>query len=119
MVIVALIATVLVFVQNMLMFAFGLKESAIFSFPLSFAGIFLTEVASLWAGYFCIRRFLHHKRILVLTGWALMVLVAAELVLPVSYFSTWVQHARQETALNRIDLVGASIEPLASDRGGI
>jgi hypothetical protein len=119
MVVLALIATVLVFVQNTLMFALGFKESAIFSFPLSFTGIFLAEVASLWAGYFCIRRFLHHKRALFLTGWALMVLAAAELMLPVSYFSTWVQHARREAALNRIDLVGTSIEPLASDRGGI
>jgi hypothetical protein len=44
--IIVLTATVLAFIQNMVMFSFGLKELAIFSFPLSFTGIFLAEIIS-------------------------------------------------------------------------
>lgn len=118
MIIVALIATVLAFVQNMVMFAFGLKELAIFSFPVSFAGIFLVEIAAIWAGYFCARKFLRNRRGLALAAWMIAVLGAAELTLPKSTFTTLVRHAIREHVLNGIEVAGTSVEPLASDRGG-
>jgi hypothetical protein len=118
MFIIALIATVVAFIQNLVMFAFGFKEQAIYSFPLSFAGIFLAEVFSIWAGYFCVRGFLRKRRTLALAAWALITLGTAELALPASFFGTWIQHAKRERMLNQIELVGSSIEPLASDRGG-
>jgi len=119
MFIIALIATVLAFAQNIIMFSFGLKELAIFSFPLSFVGIFLAEIISIWVGYFCVRKFLRNRRSLALAGWIIIVLGTVELALPVSYFSTWVQHAKRESVLNQIEHVGTSVEPLASDRNGI
>jgi hypothetical protein len=74
--IIALTATVLAFIQNMVMFSFGLKELAILSFPLSFTGIGLAQVISIWAGYFCVRKFLHARRSLALAGWVIIVLGA-------------------------------------------
>jgi hypothetical protein len=118
MLLVAVIATLLAFLQNIVMFAFGLKEMAIFSFPLSFTGIFLAEMVSIWTAYFCVRKFLHKRRTLALTAWVVLTLGTAELAMPASYFTLWVQHAGRERALNRIQQVGSSIEPLASDRGG-
>ena len=70
MLVVAVIATILAFVQNTVMFSLGMKEMAIFAFPLSFVGIFLAEVVLIWAAYFCVRRFLRRSRALVLAGWA-------------------------------------------------
>jgi len=116
--IIALIATVLAVIQNLVMFSFGLKEQAIFFSPLSFIGIFLAEITSIWAGYFCARKFLHDMRTVALLGWVVVILGAAELLLPVSFFSTWVQHVRRANVLNQIEQVGTSIEPLASDQGG-
>jgi len=68
MLVIALIATVLAFIQNLLMFVFGMKEMAIYSFPLSFTGIFLSEIAAIWTGYFCVRRFLRRRRVLALAA---------------------------------------------------
>ena len=118
MLIVAGTATLVAFLQNTVMLAFGLKEMAIFSFPLSFLGIFLAEILSIWVGCFCAWRFLTKRRVLALTAWVVLTLGTAELALPASYFSTWVRHARRESVLNRIELGGSSIEALASDRGG-
>jgi hypothetical protein len=118
MFLIALIATVVAFIQNLVMFTLGMKEQAIFSFPLSFAGIFLAEVLSIWAGYFCARKFLRQWRTLAVAAWVVITLATAELALPVSYFSAWMQHAKRERVLNQIERVGTSIEPLASDRGG-
>jgi hypothetical protein len=118
MFIIALFATVLAFIQNTVMFSFGLKELAIFSFPLSFAGIFLAEIVSIWAGYFFARNATRNKPILALAGWVIMVLGTAELVLPMSYFTTWVQLAKRNSILNQIEQAGTSIEALVSDRGG-
>ena len=118
MFIIALIATVLVFIQNLLMFAFGMKESAIYAFPLSFTWIFLSEIAAIWTGYFCARRFLRRRRTLVLAAWVIVVLGAAEVALPGSFFTIGVQYAWRNLALKRIELAGTSFESLASDRGG-
>ena len=118
MFIVALIATVVAFIQNMVMFRFGMKELAIFSFPLSFVGVFLLEVIAIWTGYFCARKLLRIRRALALVVWVVVVLGVAELTLPMSYFSSWVQHAKRENVLNQIKQVGISVEPLASNRGG-
>ena len=118
MFIIALIATVLAFVQNLLMFAFGMKESAIFAFPLSFTGIFLGEIAAIWTGYFCARRFLRRRRPLALAAWVIVVLGAAEVALPGSFFTIGVQYAGRQLALNRIKVAGTSFEALASNRGG-
>jgi len=117
--VIAITATVLAFVQNTVMFSLGMKEMAIFAFPLSFVGIFLAEVVLIWAAYFCIRRFLRRSRALVLAGWAIFVLGAAEPMLPASYFTTLVQHAKRKQVLDQIEQTGASIEPLASDQSSI
>ena len=69
MFIIALIATVLAFIQNSAIFSFGMKEFAIFSSPLSFAGIFLAEIAAIWTGYACARRFLRRRHLLALAVW--------------------------------------------------
>jgi len=114
---IALIAILVAVMQNTLMFAFGLKESAIVSSPLSFVGIFIAEFVSIGAGYFCVRKFLRDRRRLVLTAWMIAVLGAAEVVLPVSSFGTLVQRAKRERVLGRIAQVKTVIEPLASDRG--
>jgi hypothetical protein len=116
MFIIAFTGTVLAFVQNSVMFRLGMKELAIFSFPLSFLGIFLAELVSIWTGYFCIRRFLRHRRELMLAGWAIVVLGAAEPMLPASYFTTAVQQARRRHVLEQIEQAGNSIEALASDQ---
>jgi hypothetical protein len=118
MFIIALIATVLALIQNLLMFGFGMKEMAIYSFPLSFIGIFLAEIAAIWMGYFCARRFLRRRRVLALAAWVLVVLVAAEVALPASFFSIGVQYAGRKLMLKRIELAGTTFEALASDRGG-
>lgn len=102
----------------MLMFAFGLKERAIYSFPLPFTWIFLAEVLSIWAGYFCARKFLRERGTLAVAAWAVITLGTAELALPASFFSILIQHAKWQSILNHIELMGNSIEPLASDRGG-
>jgi len=115
MFIIALTAALLAFVQNSVMFRLGMKELAIFSFPLSFVGIFLAEVLLIWTGYFCIRRFIRHRRELVLAGWAMVVLGAAEPMLPASYFTTAVQQAKRRHVLEQIEQAGNSIEALASD----
>ena len=83
---IALIGILLAVIQNVLMFAFGLKESAIVSSPLSFGGIFLAELALVGAGYFCVRKFQRVRRRLLLAAWVIAVLGATEFVLPVSSF---------------------------------
>jgi hypothetical protein len=118
MLLIAVVATILAFIQNWIMFAFGMKEMAILSFPFSFAGIFLLEISSIWAAYFCARKFLRRSRELVLAGCMVVILGAAELALPASYFTTAVQHARREHVLGQIALAGNSIEALDSDEGG-
>jgi hypothetical protein len=117
--VIAIIATILAFVQNTVMFSLGMKEMAIFAFPLSFVGILLAEVVLIWAAYFFIRRFLRRCRALVLAGWAIVVLGAAEPLLPASYFTTLVQHAKRKRVLDQIEQTGASLEPLASDLSSI
>lgn len=49
---VAIVATVVAFIQSLVLFAFGLKEMATLSSPFSFVGIFLLEVVLIWAAYF-------------------------------------------------------------------
>jgi hypothetical protein len=119
MLVVAVIATILAFVQNTVMFSLGMKEMAIFAFPLSFVGIFLAEVVLIWAAYFSIRRFLRRSRTLVMMGWAIIVLGAAEPLLPASYFTTLVQQAKRKHVLDQIEQTGASVEPLASAQSSI
>ena len=108
MFIIALIATVLAFIQNLVMFGFGMKEMAIYSFPLFFTGIFLGEIAAIWTGYFCARRFLRRRRVLALAAWVIVVLGSAEVALPGSFFTIGVQYAGRKLALNRIELAGTS-----------
>ena len=118
MFIIALTATVLAIIQNLVMFAFGMKESAIYAFPLSFTGIFLLEIAAIWTGYFCARRFLRRRRVLALAAWVVVIVGAAEVALPGSFFTIGIQYAGRQLALKRIELAGTSFEALASDRGG-
>ena len=118
MLIIALIATVLAFIQNLVMLGFGMKEMAIYSSPLFFIGIFLCEVAAIWAGYVCAHRFLRRRRLLALATWVVVVLGSAEVALPGSFFTIGVQYAGRKLALKRIEVAGTSFEALASDRGG-
>src|SRR5208282_2460787 len=107
-----------VFIQNLVMFGFGMKEMAIYSFPLFFIGIFLGEIAAIWTGYVCARRFLRRRRLLALGAWVMVVLISAEVALPASFFRVWIQHEGRQLMLNRIELAGTSFEALASRRGG-
>ncbi len=116
---IALIAILLAVMQNIVMFTFGLKESAIVSSPLSFGGIFLVELVSIGGGYFWVRKCVRNRRRLALAAWVIAVLGAAEFVLPVSSFGALVQHAKRERVLNRIEHMKTVIEPLASDRSGV
>src|SRR5258706_756552 len=118
MTVIAFIAVVLAFIQNIFMFTFGLKESAIFSSPLAFGGIFLAELVSMGAAYIFVCKFRRRRSRLVLAGWMTAILGAAELAMPVSSFRTLVQHEKRTYALNRIELVKTVIDPLASDRRG-
>jgi hypothetical protein len=119
MFIIALVATVLAFIQNIVIFSFGMKEGALSAFPLSFTWIFLSEIAAIWTGYFCARRFVRRWGMLVLSAWVIAVLGSAELALPASFFTTLVQQAGRKHVLNGIELAGTSFEALASDRGSI
>jgi len=101
------------------MFSLGMKEMAILAFPFSFVGIFLAEVVLIWAAYFSIRRFLRRSRTLVMMGWSIIVLGAAEPLLPASYFTTLVQQAKRKHVLDQIEQTGVSIEPLASAQSSI
>jgi hypothetical protein len=69
-------------------------------------------------GYFCARRFLRRRRALALAAWVIIVLGAAEVALPGSFFTIGVQYAWRNLALKRIKVAGTSFEALASDRGG-
>lgn len=116
---IAIAATILAFIQNSVMFAFGMKELAILSFPFSFAGIFLFELTAIWVAYFLLRKRMFRRRILIFGGCAALILSAAELALPISYLKVRIQHAKREKILNQIEVIHHSIEPLRSDRGGI
>jgi len=76
-------------VQNTVMFSLGMKEMAILAFPFSFVGIFLAEVVLIWAAYFSIRRFLRRSRTLIMMGWAIIVLGAAEPLLRRAISQPW------------------------------
>jgi hypothetical protein len=116
--VIAILATLLALIQNMVMFAGGMKENAIHSSPLFFTGIFLLESALIWVAFFCVRKFVRQKRELALAGCAILLLGAAEFALPASSFTILIQHAERKYVLSRIRHVGTSIEPLSSDDGG-
>jgi hypothetical protein len=118
MLVIAILATLLALIQNMIMFAGGMKESAIYSSALFFTGIFLLEIALIWVAFFCVRKFVRQKRELALAGCAILILGVAEFALPASSFTILIQHAERKYVLNRIRYVGTSIEPLSSDDGG-
>jgi hypothetical protein len=118
MLVIAILATLLALIQNLIMFAGGMKENAIYSSPFFFTGIFLLEIALIWVAFFCVRKFVRQKRELVLAGCAILTLGVAEFALPASFFTILIQHAERKYVLNRIRHVGTSIEPLSSDDGG-
>jgi len=115
---IAIVATILAFIQNLVMFLFGFKEMAIAAFPLGFTGIFLLEIAAIWVAYFCVRRIARRNRELVMAGCAILILGAAEVALPASFFTKLIQHAGKEIMLQGIRQAGTSFEPLSSDEGG-
>lgn len=117
MVAIALIGVILAFAQNLPMFTFGLKESAMLSSPLPFAGILLVEVAFIAGGQLYVRRYVRRRQRLVLAAWMIAVLSGAELVLPVSSVSTLAHRAQRGRALSRIELVNASTEALPGEDG--
>lgn len=118
MLVIAILATLLALIQNLIMFAGGMKESAIYSSPFFFTGILLLEIALIWVAFFCVRKFVRQKRELALAGCAILILGVAEFALPASFFTILIQHAERKYVLNRIRHVGTSIEPLSSDDGG-
>jgi hypothetical protein len=118
MLVIAILATLLALIQNLIMFAGGMKESAIYSSPFFFTWIFLLEIALIWVAFFCVRKFVRQKRELALAGCAILILGVAEFALPASFFTIVIQHAERKYVLNRIRHVGTSIEPLSSDDGG-
>jgi hypothetical protein len=115
LIILAIVATALILIQNLPMLALGFKELAILAFPLSFVGIFVAEIVLTWVGVIAVRRFFTVKRDLLFIAWMLFILGMAELLLPVSYFSNYVRHAQRRSVLNKIEVVGRSVEVLASD----
>jgi hypothetical protein len=119
MLVVAVAATILAFIQNSAMFAFGVKEMAITSWPLSFAGIFLLEILLIWIAYFCVRKFARRSRWAVLAVCVILILGAAEVALPVSTFTTYVQQYKRERVLRQIELAGCSVKALSRDEGGV
>jgi hypothetical protein len=116
---IAIAATILAFVQNSVMFTFGMKELAILSFPFSFAGIFLLESAAIWAAYFLLRKRTLRGKTLTFSACSVVILLAAECALPFSYVKVRIRHAAREKVLNQIQVLDHSIEPLRSDEGGI
>jgi len=118
MLLIAVLATILAFIQNLIMFAAGMKESAIRSAPLFFTWIFLLEIALIWVAFFCVRRIVRQKREVVLAGCMMLILGAVEFALPASFFTTFLSLAERKYLLQRIQEVGTSIEPLSSDDGG-
>jgi hypothetical protein len=118
MLVIAILATLLALIQNLIMFAGGMKESAIYSSPLFFTGSFFLEIALIWVAFLSVRKFVRQRRELALAGCAILILGMAELALPASFFTILIQHAERKYALNRIRHVGTSIEPLSSDDGG-
>ena len=116
---IAIVATILAFIQNLVMFLFGMKEMAIAAFPLGFTWIFLLEIAAIWVAFFFVRRIARRNRELVMAGCAILILGAAEAALPASFFTKLIQHVGKEVVLQNIRQAGTSIEPLSSDEGGI
>jgi hypothetical protein len=119
MLVVAVAATILAFIQNWVMLIFGFKEMAITSSPLSFVGIFLLEMLLIWIAYFCVRKFARRSRWAVLAGCVIIILGAAEAALPVSTFTTLVQHYTRGRVLRRIVLAGSSVKALSRDEAGV
>lgn len=117
--VIAIAASILAFVQNSVVFAFGMKELAILTFPFSFPGIFLIELAAIWTAYFLLRNRTLRRKTVIFAGYAILILSAAEFALPFSYLKVRIRHARRERVLNRIQVLNHSIEPLRSDQGGI
>ena len=114
LIIIAIIVSILAFIQNAIMFFFGLKESAIFAFPLSFIGIFLAELFLIWSGFLVIRRFVQAWKGALFIAWSLVILCIAESVLPASLFSNYFKHEQRQRVLNMIQVTGKSVEVLAS-----
>jgi hypothetical protein len=96
MLVIAILATLLALIQKLIMFAGGMKESAIYSSPLFFTGIFLFEIALIWVAFFCVRKFVRQKRELALAGCAILILGVAEFALPASFFTILIQHAERK-----------------------
>ena len=119
MLVIAIVATILALIQNTIMFGFGMKEGAIAYSPLSFTGILLLEIAAICGAFLGVRKIVRRKRELVLAGCTILILGAAEIALPASYFTIFIQHAGREHNLQRIQEAGTSIEALSSDEGGI
>jgi hypothetical protein len=119
MLVVAVAATILAFIQNLTMLAFGMKEMAITSSPFSFAGIFLLEILLIWVAYFCVRKFAGRSRWAVLAACVIFILGAAEAALPISTFTTLVQQFKRERVLRQIAVAGSSVKALSRDEGGV
>jgi hypothetical protein len=115
---IALIATILALIQNGAMFAFGVKEMAIASAPLSFIGIFLAELAVIWGGYVACRK-LRRRRSLLFGLVSVAVLGGAELALPVSSFKTMLGLFERERMFGRIEVASHSAEKLADQSGKV
>ena len=101
------------------MFLFGMKEMAIAAFPLGFTWIFLLEIAAIWVAYFGVRRIAGRNRELLMAGCMIVILGAAEVGLPASFFTKLIGHMGKGLVLQSIRPAGTSFEPLSSDEGAV
>ena len=76
-------------------------------------GSFFGQIA--WTGALITIRFVQTKKLPLFTVWCVAILVVAEFMLPVSFFSFSIEHIKRKNILDKIELAGSSVEPLASD----
>jgi len=104
----------LAFIQNFVVLLSGLKEGAIWSSPQSFAGVFVGEVLAMGAAYVGVRRLARRGQWIVLATLTVAILCVGEVVLPVSSFRVFVQRARRERTLAKIQLGATTVESIHS-----
>jgi len=115
--IIPLLGMALAFVQNLVPFALGTKEGALWHAPLSFVGVFAGEILALWATYFGTRRYVRRRRIVALVSSTLTILALGELSLPISTFRVVARRAQTSWLLSHIERGPVDVEALPSVPG--
>jgi hypothetical protein len=113
---IAIVATLVAIVQNLVMLALGAKEGAIAYSPLTFVGPVLLETAFIWVGFFLVGyRRAHRRRLLAL--WSLVVLAGAQVGLPISLFSTVFEQMRHRRLLRQIRVANVRVDTSLAGSG--